>query len=156
MKKQIRGNDIAAILHSAFFGFELGHGKLTGNSSRAIMHGILQYLPLILNKEGQDVINKDKSLEENINSFREYLSNPELFEKVVFERTGNDSYVFELHGCELAKKGVHEILSPKKCTCPFAIIASTIIYEITKKDITISYSEFEKTEARTKIQIFNV
>ncbi len=156
MEKQISGKDIPALLHSAFFGFELAHGKLTGNSSRAIMQGIIKYLPLILNKEGQHIIDHDRTLEENIGAFKEYLSNPELFEKVIFEKTGEDSYTFELRGCFLAKTGVHEILAPEKCTCPFAIIASTIIYELSKKDITISYSEFDKTDAKTNIQIFNL
>lgn len=156
MKKQISGNDIPALLHSAFFGFEIAHGNLTGDSSRAIMHGIIRYLPLILNKEGQNVINKNRSLAENINSFREYLSNPEFFDEVIFEKTGKDSYIFELRGCAFARKGVHDILAPKKCTCPFAIIASSIIYEISKKNITISYSEFNQTDAKTKIQIFKI
>lgn len=154
MDKKISGNEIPALLHSAFFGLEMAHGKLTGNSSRAIMQGILKYLPLILNKEGQHIIAHDRTLEENIETFKEYLSNPDLFEKVIFEKTGEDSYNFELRGCFLAKTGVHETLAPEKCTCPFAIIASTIIYELSNKNITISYSEFDKMDARTKIQLF--
>ena len=156
MEKQISGKDVPALLHSAFFGFELAHGKLTGNSSRAIMQGIIKYLPLILNKEGQHIFDHDSTLEENVKSFRDYLSNPELFEKVIFEKTGDNSYNFELRGCAFAKSGVHDILAPEKCTCPFAIIASTIIYELSNKDITTSYSEINNMDSKTNIQIFSL
>lgn len=152
MDRKLTFQDIPSLLHSSLFAFEKAHGRLTGSTSKAILQLIVKELPKILQKDGHYVIDKRLNIEKNMEQFRDYLDNREYFENVKFERF-NDTFIFELEGCVFAKSGVHETLEPEKSTCPFATIAAAIIFYLTKKNMTIGDSEFNKTGTKTVMKL---
>lgn len=151
MDSKMTFGDMAVLFHSSFFAFEQSHGKITGSSSRAILQQIVRVMPKILEKEGQPVINESLTLEENMAHFRDYLSNKELIGNVNFEKEG-DIFKLEIDGCAVAKSGVHEILDPRKSTCPYAIAAAAMIFYLTGKNLTIEDSEFTEDGTKTVLK----
>ncbi|HIH44322.1 MAG TPA: hypothetical protein HA257_04340 [Candidatus Methanoperedenaceae archaeon] len=152
MADRMTFGDMAALFHSSFFAFEQAHGRITGTASRAILQQIVRVMPKILEKEGQPVINKSLTLEENMAHFRDYIHNEELIENVNFENN-DDMFNIEIKGCTVAKSGVHEILDPKKSTCPYAIVAAAMIFYLTGKNLTIEDSEFTKDGTKTLLKL---
>lgn len=132
--------DMAALLHSGFFAFERAHGELIGSGSKAILRYVVRDLPGILEARGDSLIDENRSLDENLEAVVDYFSNPEHFKDVSIERDG-DRFEFRIGECQLARTGVHEVLSEKN-TCPFAIIIASILYQLTGENVSIHDSEY--------------
>lgn len=150
-EKIINEAEMAALLHTCFFGFERAHGKLTGRGSRAILQYVVKGLPRILHHRDQHLVQEDAPLEENLARFNNYFSRSELFDSVELRREDEDKYCFVIEGCPLAD-GVHEILDPD-AVCPFAIVAASVLYHLTGQDVSIQDSNYTDDGTTTRIEI---
>ncbi len=153
MTKKIEHAEITSMLHSCFFGLENAHNKLTGSGHKAVIPEVAKMLPHILDIKGDLKLDKDKSLDENLQYLQEFFNNDEFFDKVVIGKIDDNKYFFQLDGCFLAKSGVHGILQPEKNTCMFVHIIASVIYLKTGKPLRVSNSEFSELGTRTTIEI---
>jgi len=96
-------------------------------------------------------ISKSKSMQENLQVYIDNLNSSKYFNEVTIEQV-NGTHVFEVKQCEFAKKNSHMILSEKKHTCPFAIVAAAIIYYSTGENLIIHNTVFNVNGGRTVIE----
>lgn len=145
--------ELAALLHSCFYAFERAHGKLTGSASKEILREIVEDLPDILHFRGEHIVDDSLPLDENLRRFEEYLSDLQVFENAEFKEGGGGRYRFVVEGCALGRSGTHDMVRTNESTCPFAIVAASILYYLTKQDVHIHESEYFPGGTATLIQI---
>ena len=142
---------ISILLHHVIFSYEKAHERLVGTTSGALLQELVKELTTTFELGYIADISKSNSLQENLQSYIDNLNSSEYFDEVTGDYK-DGAYVFEIKRCEFAKKETHIILSGKKHTCPFAILAAAVIFYSTGKDLRIHKTDFSEIGSKTVIE----
>ncbi len=101
------------------------------------------------------LIHPDKSLEENMERFVQYMSNKDVLKDVSMKKIDEENFVFEIGECTFATSGVHDTLDMRKGTCPFGVVAATALTALLDegKYLDIKSSEFTDKGSKTFLMV---
>lgn len=154
--RKLTFTELASMLHGLLFAYEKVFINLYGDDARQLYPYIIDELSCILHGGDNPVIDEEKSLEENIERFIEFISNEEYLKDISLERD-DGRYVFKVGSCTFAKSGVHEILKVKEGVCPFGLMMASLITELTPDTCArITKSEFDETGSKVSFEMVNV
>lgn len=143
----------ALLLHATLFSFQKAYGKMVGQASKSIVRYSLLYLDDILRIQRLPVIDKKKSIEENMAVYISMVKKTGYIGDASLSQKSENSYLFEIKNCRFATRG-HEIFK-SGLICPFAVLAASVIFHKTDALISVGDSKFSNTGSRTIITMIN-
>ncbi|NVM19307.1 MAG: hypothetical protein HWN80_16495 [Candidatus Lokiarchaeota archaeon] len=81
--------------------------------------------------------------------FIELLKSSLLVENASLKKTADDSYVFSLNNCFMARSA-HTVAGTKG-VCPMAMVIAAMIEKYTNKEVTVEYSDLTPNGSVTRI-----
>jgi hypothetical protein len=131
-EKEIRPisySEVAALLHGILFAYEKVFAELYKEKHKILFPYIMEDMVKLLGLQDLTIVDSEKSLEENMEGLKDYLSNEEFLKGVKFEKLDDETYCFEIDECAFALAGVHDILKLHGGICPFALAVAAILSE---------------------------
>ena len=155
--KPISDVKISSSLHALLFGYEQVMKKFFEQEYRNLLGYIIEEIEPIFYEENTPIIDKNLSLDENIERLTKFLSNPDYFENLTIRRLDEQHLVLDIGVCNFARCGVHEVLNIDtiKGYCPIALIVAATLcgIEDATQYIEITDSEFTESGSKTKLKI---
>jgi hypothetical protein len=141
------------MLHAVLFGLEKVLMTRYNANYKILIPYILEELDTLLQEI--QIIDKDKSLDENLEEVKKFLSNKYVLEGVSFEKIGQNKYKFSIEECKSATAGVHDLLKMEKGSCPWPVIVAAFVsrYLGEDKSVEIGDSEFTEKGSTTILEI---
>jgi hypothetical protein len=157
-EKEIRPisySEVAALLHGILFAYEKVVAELYKGKHTILFPYIMEDMVKLLSSQDLAVVDSEKSLVENMEGLKDYLSNEDFLKGVSFKKIDEDTYAFEIEECSFAMAGVHDILKLHGGICPFALAVAAILSEETKdgKYIDLADSEYSDKGSKTNLKI---
>lgn len=157
-KKEIRAinySEVAALLHGTLFAYEKVVAELYKGKHRILFPYIMEDMVKLLGLQDFAIVDSEKTLEENMQGLKEYLSNEEFLKGVKFEKLDDDTYSFDIDECAFALAGVHDILKLHGGVCPFALAVAAILSEDMKEGqyLDLADSEYSDKGSKTTLKI---
>jgi hypothetical protein len=153
--RPINYSEVAALLHGILFAYEKVVAELYKGKHRILFPYIMEDMIKLLGLQDFAIVDSEKSLEENMQGLKEYLSNEEFLKGIKFEKMENDTYCFNIDECAFALAGVHDILKLHGGICPFALAVAAILSEDMKEGqyLDLKDSEYTDKGSRTTLKI---
>jgi Lrp/AsnC family leucine-responsive transcriptional regulator len=146
--------ELASMLHGLLFAYEKVFINLHGDDARQLYPYIIEELAHLFHVGEDPIIDKRKSLEENIERVLFFISNEEYVEDIQFEKVEENRYLFKIGACTFAKSGVHDILKVKEGICPFALVVASCLTELSpNKYVKIGRTEFDEDGSKTYLEL---
>jgi DNA-binding Lrp family transcriptional regulator len=142
------------MFHGLLFAYEKVFMNLYGDDARELYPYIIEELAHLMHTGDNPVIDKSKSLEENINRVIHFISNEEYVKNVTFKKIGKNKYVFDIGACSFAKSGVHDILKIKEGICPFGLVMASCLTELTPSGyVRVAKTSFDDEGSKTHLEL---
>ncbi len=142
---------ISGLFHVAIFTLQEAIVELVGREGfrdyifPAIQEGIAN-----VEKLGLKPI-RGENVEEVLSEFINLLKKAMLVSSAQFERKDEDTYVFKLDGCFMAKSA--HIIAATKGICPMGMVAASIIQKYSGREVTVDWSKLTKRGSETEIKL---
>jgi len=152
--RKLNFTELASMFHGLLFAYEKVFINLYGDDARKLYPYIIEELSHLLHTGDNPVIDKKKSLEENIKRVIYFISNEEYVKDVTFKKEGDDKFVFDIGACSFAKSGVHDILKIKEGICPFGLVIASCLTELTPSGyVRIAKTSFDDEGSKTHLEL---
>jgi len=142
--------DIGTLFHNLLFAYEKAVKEILGSGKAVFVHPTLEILKKIDEKRGSRLM-EGENLEEAWTNLSNFFSQGNVVKEFSFKKIGPEKYVLRVDGCIWASH-IHEELSPKDVTCPFALIAMSIFQKFTSKKVKVTESAYFKKGTETIIE----
>ncbi|MBS7287306.1 MAG: hypothetical protein KIH01_00775 [Candidatus Freyarchaeota archaeon] len=143
------GAIIGGLYHAALFSLQEKITELVGREGlRDYVFPMVQESMMNVKKLGIEPI-KGGNLDEALSEFLQLLEKSFLLAH--FERKDEDTYLFVVDDCIMAKRA-HTVTQPKG-TCPAAMVAAAIIQKHSGREVTIEWSKLTEKGSVTEIKI---
>lgn len=145
--------ELSSMMHCVLFGLEKVLMNRFNVGSKVFIPYILDELEELLSN--LKIIDKEKSIEENIEKIKEFLSNDDVFKGIQINRINDNDIVFQLEECSFATSGVHDSLEMGDSMCACSLIASSILSGALddKKYLEVQESEYTDKGSKTVFKI---
>lgn len=140
--------EVSSMLHGVLFGLEKVLMTRYNANYKILIPFILEELDNLLQEI--KIIDKDKSLDENLATIEKFLTNEYVLEGVTFEKVDDNKYIFSIEECHSATAGVHDLLKMEKGSCPWPIIVAAFISRYLGEDKSVEVGDSEYTEKGSK------
>jgi hypothetical protein len=157
-QKEIRPisySEVAALLHGILFAYEKVVAELYKGKHKILFPYIMEDMVKVLGSQDLAVVDSEKTLKENMEGLKNFLSNEEFLKGVAFKKIYDDTYTFDIEECSFAVAGVHDILKLHGGICPFALAVAAILSEKMKEGqyIDVTDSEYSEKGSKTNLKI---
>ena len=155
-EKEIRPisfSEVAALLHGILFAYEKVVAELYKGKHKILFPYIMEDMVKVLGSQDLAVVDSGKSLEENMNGLKDYLSNEEFLKGISFNKIDDKTYSFDIDECSFALAGVHDILKLHGGICPFALAVAAILSEEMKEGQYLDVADSEYTDKGSKTNL---
>lgn len=136
--------EVSGMLHGVLFGLEKVLLTRFNVNSRIFIPYIIDELEDML--RNLDIVDPEKSLDENIEEIKKYFTNDEVIEGIDIQKLDDNTYCLKIPECKFATSGVHELLEMEQGSCPWSIIIATIITTALKNERTVDVGESTYSE----------
>ena len=156
-QKNLHG--VAMILHGITFGYEGSAKELIGTPVlyKYVFPKTYAFLVRYAESIGLNMEDLKKlNLNEAMHVAMERFSEIGMAEKIKIEWHSDSEFTVESVNCSTSV--VRSLMAPEELEnsiCPWGILAATIAYTITGKEIEIGFSEFNKIGAKSKLKILD-
>jgi hypothetical protein len=151
--RPISYSEVAALLHGILFAYEKVVAELYKGKHKILFPYIMEDMVKVLGSQDLEVVNSEKSLEENMDGLKNFLSNEEFLKGIAFEKVDDRTYTFDINECSFALAGVHDILKLHGGICPFALAVAAILSEEMKEGQYIDVTDSEYTDKGSKTNL---
>lgn len=142
--------DVAALFHSILSAYRRTLRDLVGDAvTSTIAYRTIPIIESIIEKSSPELTNTDNT-DDALKKFADLLVVSKLVSEDHLEKDG-EKCVLDIGRCVFAEH-VHSMLSPKDVTCPWAIIAMSMVQKISKQIVMLSLSEFSPLGTMTPIE----
>jgi len=147
--KKLTQLDVASLFHGVLFAYQKALKDVLGQTPSSLI--AKQAIPIFerIDEKAALGLANTKSPDKALNKFAKLLMDSELAKKVSLEKH-SQGYNFDVDGCAFASH-VHDMLQPKDVTCPWAIIAMSIVQKTSNRKVEMSLSEFYPEGSKTPI-----
>jgi hypothetical protein len=155
-EKEIRPisySEVAALLHGILFSYEKVVAELYKGKHKILFPYIMEDMMKMLGNQALAIVDSKKSLEENMEGLKDYLSNEDFLKGISFKKIDDDTYSFNIDECSFAVAGVHDLLKLHGGVCPFALAVAAILSEEMKEGKYIDLTESEYTDKGSKTNL---
>jgi hypothetical protein len=154
--KKMTAGELGSMLHALLFAYEKVFLKFFGKEeAKKLFSYLIEELIPILYNEKNLVIDKNLSIEENMERLKYFLSNEAFIKGLKIEKVDDKKFVVDIEDCEFAKEGIHEILNMEGGSCPYALIAAAVLTSVegAEQYIQIGESDFTELGSKTYLHI---
>jgi DNA-binding Lrp family transcriptional regulator len=149
--------ELASMLHALLFAYEKVFMNLYRDEAHELYPYFIEELSHVLQNGEDPIIDPEKTLEENMDRVLFFISNEEYLKEVSLEKLSEGRYEFKVGKCTFAKSGVHDILKIKEGICPFALIMTACLTELTSNGYAkISKCEFDDDGSKAIIETHSI
>ena len=141
--------DVGALLHGLLFAYQKATKQVLGSGWEIFVNPTLEILAKIDEREGSHLCT-GANLDEAMTAYSKMLHDAGIVEKIIFEKIGDNKYLFKVDGCIWAKH-IHQELKPKDVTCPLALIAMSMYRKY--KNVKVEETESKYLEKGTETVI---
>ena len=159
VKNQKNLHGVAMILHGITFGYEGSAKELIGTPVlyKYVFPKTYAFLVRYAESIGLNMEDlKKRNLNEAMHIAMDRFSEIGMAEKIKIDWHSDSEFTVESVNCSTSV--VRSLMEPKELEnsiCPWGILAATIAYTITGKEIEIGYSEFNKIGAKSRLKILD-
>jgi hypothetical protein len=156
-QKNLHG--VAMILHGITFGYEGSAKELIGTPVlyKYVFPKTYAFLVRYAESIGLDMEDlKKRNLNEAMHIAMDRFAEIGMAEKIKIDWHSDNEFTVESINCSTSV--VRSLMAPEELEnsiCPWGILAATIAYTITGKEIEIGFSEFNKIGAKSKLKIID-
>jgi hypothetical protein len=140
----------AVLFHSLMFAY---HKKMRSSQESDAASSVLSFIDEYLDRSdyARLVEGEDYDAIDILENFGELLVESHLIQSYEVLRI-KGGLRFAVRGCVFAKK-VHELLNPRGVTCPFGMLASSLIERKYGKSVADAQSSFTEYDSETDIEL---
>lgn len=154
-KREFAGDTVAmlviiSLLHVVLFAYQKKLKDILGTGEAIFAHPVIETI-LTINEERRLNLVDGDTLDQVFANFSQKIMNSKVAKTVRFEKLGPKNFVLHLDECMFAEH-VHHLLKPEDVTCPFALLAMSILESVVGHRAKNSRSEFTELGSRTKIR----
>lgn len=151
-RKTLALGDAATLLHAILFAYQKANRDILGPGAAIFVDPILDIINKISEKYDIAMI-QGSDIDEVLENYVKILMMSGLAKRATIEKQPQRGYILKIEGCAFNQNNeVHELLTPKDVTCPWAMIAMAIYSKYTGRKIQVTDSTFEKDLSVTKIK----
>ena len=145
--------EVANLLHSLLIAYQVTLRDILGSGRAIFVCPVLDNFTKI-NKATAVHVAEGQSLDTSLENLSKTIKASGLVDNFHYEKLSVQEYVVHVEGCTWAPE-THKKLNTKDMTCPFALMAMSIVQSHSGKKIQDAASEYYAKGTKTRIEIMN-